>query len=140
MSKSPDKFENSLRFGCGGIFGAGLGMIASMRILPLSSSAFTILTCIILFVVVSGLLAVRFGLGGLASVYTLMGTVTPRITIPPRKKSYLFTNDLDVKTSFERPATSTIWFKSMWRVAPADSTTPAEIGRASCRERVSPYV
>ena len=61
MSKSLDKFENSLRFGCGGIFGAGLGMTASMRILPVYSSAFTILTCIILFVVVSGLLAVRFG-------------------------------------------------------------------------------
>ena len=61
MSNIPDRFENSLRFGCGGIFGAGVGMIVWLQVLPLDSSAYTVLTCIILFVVVSGLLAVRFG-------------------------------------------------------------------------------
>ncbi len=36
-------------------------MIVWLQILALDSSAYTVLTCIILFVVVSGLLAVRFG-------------------------------------------------------------------------------
>jgi hypothetical protein len=36
-------------------------MIVWLQVLPLDSSAFTVLTCIILLVDVRGLLAVRFG-------------------------------------------------------------------------------
>ncbi|MEI7462380.1 MAG: hypothetical protein WCK15_23535 [Pirellula sp.] len=61
MSNNPDRFENSLRFGCGGFFGAGVGMIVWLKVLPLDSSAYTVLTCIVLLFAVSGSLAVRFG-------------------------------------------------------------------------------
>lgn len=71
MSQAPDTLENGLRFGCGGLLGLVLGARAWLCFFDLNSiSSFWI--CILSFVLVSGLLAVRYGDGFWEWIYEFL--------------------------------------------------------------------
>lgn len=60
MNKRRNSLENAIRFGCGALLGAVLGISFSMNLFYLTSVT-AISTCIMVCLISSGLLAVRYG-------------------------------------------------------------------------------